>query len=193
MKKILKKVVLTLSAVVMMFAGVNLVEAHGPQRRWRVVMTGNTYVRTNPNGGNVGSIRQNANFVEFPLTFPQVVNNWTWIQGSVSGTAAQMNGVLSGTYWVATSQLTPDGNHGGTTCRISAAGTEVRHAPGGPALDHISTGATFRPWGSGRFRSGNWEWVLGTIGGTAGRNGHNGWGGRLMWVATSQLPAACRH
>jgi len=194
MKLKLEKVAFILLAVVLLFTGVNVlgvesgIPFHHPGVRWRVVMPGETWLRsTVGNHAVLGSIRQGATIASFHgLTNTFIIDGWTWLGGWVSGTGAQMNGMREDLYLVATSQLTID-NPSGAICNINGNGTVVRHTPGGANQGMIHNGATFLPSGFGTRNAGGFTWHLGMIRGSAA--GHNGWHGRLMWVATTRLPS----
>jgi len=123
---------------------------------------------------------------------PVIIGNWTWIQGRLSGTAAQTAGITSEAIWISTSQLTRINGGANTTCTITDpqrfGHTSVRHAPGTTNGGEIfQTGATFRPTGDATVVRNGWTWRLGTITGTAAQT--NGWNNRVVWVSTSQFAA----
>jgi len=173
MKKI-KIFTLFLLAVVMLFTSTDILGAPTP-KVYRVVLAGNTYVRWSANGSSVGHIRQGATFTLSHVDGVEIVGNWSWLRGGISGTATQTNGWGGNVMWVSTSQLTRVSDGIVTSCSVIADGTVVRHTPGGINQGMIGRGATFRPSGISTRSSGGWTWHLGTIGGTSA--GHNGWGG----------------
>jgi len=185
MKKVLRNIGLMLLAIAMLFTGANILGGgiglanHPPTRQWRVVLSG-TVVTTTPNRNTIVTVGPTEHVWQHPSFRHEIFEGWTWMHASVNGHVG----------WVSTSQL---GRHGSqpASCRINSPNTEVRNTPAGLAQGVISTGANFSQAKPGAVRSGNFEWVLGTIGGTAGWGGHNGWYGRLMWVATSQIPRSC--
>jgi len=198
MKKVLQKVTLAILAIAILVAGGNILmntaEASTAPHRFRVVVGGNTYVRRTANGANQGHIRQNANFDLPPSGDMRIVGNWTWILGGISGNATQTNGFNGEIMFVSTSQLGWISGGRNASCTITANGnTYVRHTPGGLNQGVIFRNATFRPSGFRLERAGGWTWHLGTIGGNAAQT--NGWAGRTMWVATSQLSntTVCQH
>jgi len=191
MKKKIKKFLL-LNLILILLLNVNNILAvdlgfeplHPPQQGFNITRPGNTYLRRTATGASIGAIGQSNRVTLPPASGGMVIaGNWTWIQFLVSNARSTINNTVhNGLYWISTSQITPESVVSGT-CAV-ASGTVVRNTPGGVNQGLIGVGANFEPW-SHQIQSGGWTWVLGTIRGNAA--GTNGWSGRMMWVATSQL------
>lgn len=112
------------------------------------------------------------------------LGDWTWIRGTLSGTAAQRTGwrpngtnVTIGTstnVWISTSQFGVRPDWGGTfpmssghVCRVNAGNTSVRHNPTlglrGTAARLNNAGAHFHLTGDARIISGGFTWRLGIL------------------------------
>ena len=180
---------------------------------FRVTRT-NTFVGSSPNANRLTTINTTGAIFRRTSAAPQQMGGWTWVEGRLSGTNAQLGGLLpttvingvprTRTVWIATSQLERIRNGGRTTieCPVTDPSnygfTSVRHTFNGANVGRIETNRNrriqfeFRPTGDLSRRDPNrdrYTWRLGTI-----FNGPSDWNGRTVWIATSQFPfdSPCR-
>lgn len=212
MKKVSKKLLLTVLVIAVLLAGGNILrlenaDANSHRLAYRIDLAP-TSVRTNATSPTVTEIRQTAAAHHRRTNnAPVEANGWTWIRGTL--TAHTNDGQFRGTtgangvnydgrnVWISTSQLVGvGGNSPAGVCRIDVGDTALRHAPGNGisgSVARIPRGANFHLAGDNAVTNGGFRWRLGEIRGTAtntrASNGTN-WNVRLMWVATSQLVPA---
>ena len=217
MKKVSKKVYLSVLVLALLVAGSNILrmenaEANSHRLRYSIALVP-TSIRTSATSPTVTSLRTlAAASLRRTTAAPVQANGWTWIRGELS---AHMNdsrfqgttGANSVNYhgqnvWISTSQLTDvGGNSPAGVCRIRLGDTALRHAPGNGvsgSVARIPSGADFHLAGDATVTNGGFRWRLGVIrgNGTNTRSTLDGtlWNGRMMWIATTQLTdnATCR-
>jgi len=152
----------------------------------------NTWVGTSAGANGIEGSNRTTRIQTVGATFtrtsaPPVVaaDGWTYIEGRLSGTDAQRNGIATNrVVWIATSQL--ERRNDAITCVITHNGTEVRNnfnnftAPGS-----VDANTRFRLTLDGLgFNSNGDSWRLGTI---INGVGTNAWNGRTMWVRANRM------
>jgi hypothetical protein len=148
----------------------------------------NTWVGSNPNAGHLGTLNTVGATLTRTAEAQRVVGNWTWVQGRLTGTVAQLGGIPNNSLvWIATSQLERTGT--ATTCTITDASnsgfTTIRNTPAGANAGSITNRTTtFRPTGDAVVSANGFNWRLGSISGTGGT-----FNGQTVWVATVQFAA----
>lgn len=158
MKKISKKILIAILAVVMSIAGVNLMETIPAQaQRWAGVrhligrnfqgtawidIWERTSVRTTATGATVGEIHQFGGNLQRSVNGRQIADGWTWIQGNLTGNHSSHTTAIhwstgartdfrNRSVWIATSQLShiSGGLNSAHRCTIRLGDTAIRHAP----------------------------------------------------------------
>jgi len=140
----------------------------------------NTFVGTSPNGNQIGTIGIGGTFTR---TGPmQIVSNWTWLQGRLSGTSINPNTIV----WISASQLERNVGANAISCLINDPQrfgfTSVRNNPHGANIANFQGNAEFRPVGN-TVNSGGFSWRLGTV---IGSN-LSQINGTTVWVASTQF------